>query len=66
MNALVLTEEARVHIMNFIVADQKLKGEIHIMNFMDLKRKLNRLLFGGNQMAPARPERLQHTKELGM
>ena len=37
MNAIDPSEEARVHIMNFIVADQTLSGEIHIMNFMNLE-----------------------------
>jgi hypothetical protein len=33
MNALDLSKEARVHITNFIDADQRLSGEIHNMNF---------------------------------
>lgn len=37
MNALDPSEEARVHIMNFIVADQKLSREIHMMNFRNSK-----------------------------
>jgi hypothetical protein len=38
MNAFNPSEEAGVHIMNFIVSDQKLSGEIHIMNFMNSKQ----------------------------
>ena len=38
MNALYLSEQAHVHIMNFVVADQKPSCEIHIMNFMNSKQ----------------------------
>jgi len=38
MNALDRFKEALVHIMNFIVANQRQSAEIHNMNFMDSKQ----------------------------
>ena len=38
MNAFNCSKEVRVHIMNFLDADQKQSGAIHIMNFMNSKQ----------------------------
>jgi len=38
MNALNTFNQKRVHIMNFLVANQHLSREIHIMNFMNSKQ----------------------------